>query len=275
MSEEEGAEGFDFTSTADGLRRWRARLRGPTARKGVLAVADQALVSGANFATGFLMARFCTKEEFGGYVLAFSVMLFLNGLQAALITGPMMVLGAAREGDDFRRYVTALGAAQLATGAALTGIAFAAVGVMFLLPSAEGLRGAFLGMAAALFFVQTQEFVRRVLFTRLEPARAFVNDCVFRGMQLAAVAALFLLSRRGEGGWLSGRNVFLAVACSALTGSAVGLWQVREHLGRSHSCLGLVHLRRGHRTRQRLRSPSGSATRSQRSGSSRRRPAED
>lgn len=220
---------------AGGLRIWGARLTGPTARKGVWALADQMLVSGANFATALVLARCTDRGEYGAYVLAFSVMLFLSGLQAALITGPMMVLSPAREAGEFRRYVTSLAALQLATGAGGAALAFAAVGVMSFLPAGESLRGAFAGMATAVFFVQTQEFARRVLLARLAPARAFVNDLVFRGLQLAGLAGLFLLDRRhgGSGGWLSARNVFFAIACSALAGSAVGLWQVRSHLGRS------------------------------------------
>lgn len=215
------------------FRVWRARLTGPTARMGGWAVADQALVSGTNFLTGLLLARYTTKSEFGVYVLAYSAMIFMNELQGALITGPMMVLGAAREEEEFSLYATTLGVVQLAAGVALALIAFAAVGVMALIPSTEGLRGAFLGIAAAVFFVQIQEFVRRVLFTRLRPAATLANDLIFRGLQLAGVAGLLVLGRRagaGEAGWLGARNAFLVMAGAAALAGAFGVFQVREYL---------------------------------------------
>ncbi|MHC4252475.1 MAG: hypothetical protein ACYS9X_25430, partial [Planctomycetota bacterium] len=55
-----------------GLAAWRARLTGPTARKGGWAVADQALVSGTRFVTAVMLARYTDPAEFGAYVLAFA-----------------------------------------------------------------------------------------------------------------------------------------------------------------------------------------------------------
>ena len=92
----------------------RARLTGPTVRKGAWATADQALVSLANFATSILLARFCPTEEYGAYVLAASIMFFVNGVHEALITAPMVILGAPKEGPELGQYVLALAAAQAA-----------------------------------------------------------------------------------------------------------------------------------------------------------------
>ncbi|MHC5055097.1 MAG: lipopolysaccharide biosynthesis protein [Planctomycetota bacterium] len=218
-----------------GLATWRARLTGPTARKGGWAVADQALVSGTRFVTAVMLARYTDPAEFGAFVLAAAALLSVNGLQAALVTGPMTVIGAPKEEDEFRRYVATLALAQLLGGAVLAALAFAAVGVMMLVPAAAGLRGAFGGMAAAVFFVQAQEFFRRVLFTRLLPSRVLVNDGLYCAMQLGGVFALWRLdaSAGGAVGWLSGRNVFLCVAGSAFLAGLLGLWQVRGFLSRN------------------------------------------
>lgn len=218
------------------LSRWRARLTGPTARMGVVAVADQALVSGTNFVTAILLARLCTKEEFGAYVLALSVLFFLNGIQTALITGPMMVLGAAKEHDEFRRYVTALGVFQLVVAAGAGLLALAVAGVMALTPAGPGLRGAFLGMSAAIFFVQGQDFCRRVLFTRLKPGRVLANDIVFCTIRLVGVVLLAWMDSQlpeAERVWLTGRNAFFCHGVAATVGLMVGLWQLRGWLGRT------------------------------------------
>jgi len=218
----------------DSIATWQARLTGPTARKGVTSVIDQAIVSGVNFLTALLLARYTGKGEFGAFTLAFATLMLITGLQGALVTGPMAVLGASRDEEGFRSYATALGAAQLAVAAALTAVALVAAGVMYLLPSAAGLRGTFLGMAVAVFFVLAQEFVRRTLFARLEARGVLVNDIVFRGLQAAGVVALLFLGRRagaGDAGWLSGRNVFLLLGGSAALASVLGLWQIRRWLG--------------------------------------------
>jgi len=210
-------------------------LTGPTARKGVVAVVDQGLLSATNFFTGFMLARLCTKEEFGAYVLAFSVMLAVNGLQAALITGPMTVLGAGKEGNDWKGYATTLAVAQLVFGVGMTAIAFG-VSILLKVTGVIGgtLTGALLAMSGALFFVQGQEFCRRVLFTRLKTWRVLLNDVVYCTLQIGGIAALWRVgggtwgvgASEATAGYLDGRNVFYLMAASTCVGTLVGLWQV-------------------------------------------------
>lgn len=57
------------------------------------ALADQATVSGANFITGILLARYLGLEEFGRFTLAWMVVLFVNSLQNAVVVAPMMNIG--------------------------------------------------------------------------------------------------------------------------------------------------------------------------------------
>ena len=205
-----------------------------TAKKGYVALVDQALLSGTNFVTGVLLARFTEPGEYGAYVLAFSVLLMVNGFQSALISGPMTVLGAPREGDDLKRYISALAIGQVVMSVMLAGLAFAVLCIMSFTSASAGLRGAFLGMASAVFFVQAQEFFRRVLFTRLMPARVMLNDIIFCALQLGSLLLLWRLDARTAGNtgkWLSGRNVFFCMAGSAFVGSILGLYQARHFLG--------------------------------------------
>ena len=59
-----------------------------------------------NFLTSLLLARLCAPKQFGAYVLASSALLAGSGLQGALVTGPMTVLGAGRDGQDWKSYAT-------------------------------------------------------------------------------------------------------------------------------------------------------------------------
>ena len=47
--------------------------------KGWFSLVNQGVVSATNFLTGVLIGRFCTKEEFGLFVLGFSIVLLVLG----------------------------------------------------------------------------------------------------------------------------------------------------------------------------------------------------
>ena len=54
-------------------------------------LADQGVSSATNFLTGVIIARACSKEELGLYMLGFSLVLFVTDLQTSLISTPYMV----------------------------------------------------------------------------------------------------------------------------------------------------------------------------------------
>src|SRR3989339_1774999 len=57
------------------------------------ALADQAMVSGVNFLTGILLARYLGLEEYGRFTLAWMAVLLCNSFQQAGIIAPMMSIG--------------------------------------------------------------------------------------------------------------------------------------------------------------------------------------
>lgn len=85
------------------------------------AVADQLLISATNFVTMVLLARGLSREDFGRFTLVYSILMFANALQSALVTQAHNVLGATRHGEDYDRYTTstAIGQILLAAIAAL------------------------------------------------------------------------------------------------------------------------------------------------------------
>ena len=58
-------------------RRW---IRG-----GILAVVDQGLMSGSNFALSILLARWLTSEQYGAYAVALSIFFFVSTVHQALL----------------------------------------------------------------------------------------------------------------------------------------------------------------------------------------------
>ena len=64
------------------------------------AIADQALLSLANFIAGVLMLRRVSDADYGLYVLVTSALLLVTGMQIALISCPMAVMAAKKEASD-------------------------------------------------------------------------------------------------------------------------------------------------------------------------------
>src|ERR1700710_657884 len=70
-----------------------------------LAVADQGLISGSNFAIGILLARWMKPEQYGAYALAFSVFLLLSQFHGSIVLEPMAVFGSSTYRSRLRGYL--------------------------------------------------------------------------------------------------------------------------------------------------------------------------
>ena len=205
-----------------------------TARNSLLAIIDQSVVSGTNFIIGAFLARFCSPEEFGSYVLAFSILLFLNGFQSSLITVPMMTLGAPKYGEEAKSYFSTLLVAQSIIGIILALlIIISQLFVGFLNDISESFRNSLLGLGVAILAMQSQDFFRRALLTKGLVSRTLSNDLASYGSQILGV---ILLWKSGAGevhsqipGLLSARNVFLLFAVTSLIGSILGYMQGRHY----------------------------------------------
>ena len=66
--------------------------------QGIISLADQAVASATNFVTGIIIARTCSKEELGLYMLGFSLILLMTDFQTSLITTPYMVYAPRLKG---------------------------------------------------------------------------------------------------------------------------------------------------------------------------------
>lgn len=160
-----------------------------------IAIADQVVVSGINFLTGILIARFLGPEEFGRYTFVWIIVLFFANLQYALVIAPMMSIGPKQRKTDHLRYYGGI-------------VVFESIFILlFLLLIIMGVWGfqywspewriqgfifplAFSGSAYLI-----QDFLRRYLFTRERETTAFFMDVVSSVLQ--AVGLVLLLSWAG------------------------------------------------------------------------------
>lgn len=158
--------------------------------RGYIAIADQGIVSAVTFITGIVLARCLAPREYGIFVIAYTVMLFLNGIQAALVVNPLMVLNAGFGKVRLREYLTATGLFQLCLGGALSlgvmlaffagSFFFSGAAVLTILPA----------LGLTVFAFQCQEFFRRVLFSQMRFMSGLANDALSYGLQIGCIALL-------------------------------------------------------------------------------------
>ena len=156
------------------------------------ALADQAVISGVNFLTGILLARYLGIEAFGQFTLAWMAVLFVNALQHATIIAPMMSIGPKQPAAELPVYYGAVIVQQVVFSLCGFVVLFAAIEASPLVFPDWGLGGLGLPLASAAVAFQCQDFLRRYLFMRGRAAQAFVNDGVRYLGQLVVLIWLFL-----------------------------------------------------------------------------------
>ena len=190
------------------------------ATKGGMAILDQALFAGANFLVNILLARWLTPAEYGAFALAYSVFLLFGAFHTAILTEPMMVFGAGRYGEWFRKYLGMLIRGHFAL---MVPGSFLLVGAAFLLGRLYSInvKHAFLGLALAAPFILLVWLVRRAFYVRLQPGWAAVGG----GLYLLFLFVLtYALNVRH---WLSPVTAFLGMGVSALVVSLFLLSHLR------------------------------------------------
>src|SRR3954462_6312821 len=130
-------------------------------KKSGLSVIDQAVVSGTNFATSVLLARFAVQEDLGVYYLALSVIYFARGVQEQLVSAPYMIYCGRKEGRELAEYAGSALVHQCVMMAATAGLLLVALAAgVFPGPVANAFW--LLALAAPLMLVR--EFARQMSF---------------------------------------------------------------------------------------------------------------
>jgi O-antigen/teichoic acid export membrane protein len=184
--------------------------------QGIISLADQAVASATNFLTGVIVARACSKEELGLYMLGLSLILFMTDLQTSLITTPYMVYAPRLKGRAHALYTGSTLIHQLAFClVAMLGVLCGSFVVTnWVGPRALGpvLRALVLVIA----LIMLREHARRVSFARLRLRTAFIFDtCIALG-QLSGLLVL------AHFGLLSASRAFWAIGL--VCGIAVVGW---------------------------------------------------
>jgi O-antigen/teichoic acid export membrane protein len=190
-----------------------ALSRNTAVHQGFFSLADQAVASITNFVTGVIIARASSKEEFGLYMLGFTLILLVTDLQTSLIATPYMVYAPRLKGKAHAQYAGSTLIHQLVfslvTMVVLACAAFAARDGV----GPAGLEPVLWALVAVVSMIMLREFVRRICFSGLKLKAVFIFDtCI----GLAQIAGLLLLAKFGlvsaaRAYWLIGSACGIAV----------------------------------------------------------------
>jgi len=189
-------------------------LTGPTARKGITSLVDQAIVSGANFFAGVAVGRSCSKEELGLYALGFSVVVFLLNLQNTLIALPYTVHSPRLSGEDLKSFTSSSLLHQLGYSASTAGVLFLAGWLLSAGHGPAGMPAVLWALAIGIPFLLLREYSRQMSFAWLRVQSALLVDLSVATIYLGG---LYYLARQGE--LSAARAFYLSGAACALVAS--------------------------------------------------------
>jgi len=186
-------------------------------RREFWALADQAVVSIANFLTGILVARLVGLREFGVFSLAWTSVLFVNSIQSASITSPMVSVGPILEKQIGSCYYAAVLLQQSVYACVASLVVERGVVLSAHFWPAWGVRPLALPLAVSVFAYQMQDFMRRYFFATRREKLGFLNDAVSFLPQVLILAVLF----RSHG--VDSRIALWIMGLTSLAGFVLGL----------------------------------------------------
>ncbi len=169
-------------------------LLGATTRKGMLSVVDQTVASATNFLTGVIIGRACTKEQFGLYMLGFSIVLFVMGLQTSLISTPYMVYSPRLKGSAHSRYTGSTLIHQLGLSSLIIIILVIGGVVLSFGIGPRGLAPIVWALVFVITLILLREYARRICFANMRLKTALILDS---GVAVVQICGLLLLAYLG------------------------------------------------------------------------------
>jgi O-antigen/teichoic acid export membrane protein len=169
---------------------WRALTgaletgRSKTVRTHVIALADQAVVSGASFVTFIMVSHWSSPSHLGVYSIGISVLLSALAVQHSMVLLPFII-------DRYRPVGTLaehVGTSLIQSGllSALAIILSAGTALCLLVWDAgSDMTGIAWALAATVPFVMLREFARRCAFGRLHMGEALILDLAIAAIQFA------------------------------------------------------------------------------------------
>jgi O-antigen/teichoic acid export membrane protein len=158
--------------------------------KEILTLLDQGVLSLANFFSGVIIGRICSREQFGLYLLGFTIINFLMDVQGSFITTPFTIFAPRLQGVGRRQYLgsTLIHQLTISVGTSVILLLFALTIPSHFFPQD------FIPVAWSLVLVipliLLRDYLRRICFALLEMKSALILDLAVSILQ---IAGLFIL----------------------------------------------------------------------------------
>ena len=185
---------------------------------------DQAILSGVNFVMAILLMKTVGKEEYGYYSIAFAASLFLVSLQNAVVTTPLAVLLAGKDGGETDDYAGALYWGQIIAVIPAAALGLTATCILYFL----GKDGAVVLTIGSVCFaavgILLREFARAYYFAKQSPLTVLLLDSCYALTYLALIALAYSSFR------VTAPLAFILMGISALLTSTLfkrRAWQFR------------------------------------------------
>ena len=179
-------------------------------KKGSIAILDQVLFNGVHFLINILLARWLVPAKYGVFAIAFSIFLISAALHSAVLVEPMLVFGAGKYKDSFRKYLGILIAGHFVItffAAIILTIVALLVGRIY----SKDVQAALLALSIGTPFILLLWLLRRAFYAYLQPIWSALGGAIYFILLLLSVFFLQLCH------WLSPATYFLSMGlCSLL-----------------------------------------------------------
>jgi len=153
-----------------------------------LSIFDQGVCSLSNFITAIIAARLLLPEEFAIYVMLFTAVVMLGGIQNSLILTPLRILGIKPEREQAQDYILMQLILQLVLSTAISLIAMVFLFCMELVNSTT-----IIVFSVTVFTIQLHEFFRVFLITQLKIQSVTLLDISIHGFRVIGLLTLYWL----------------------------------------------------------------------------------
>lgn len=151
---------------------------------------DQALVSGTNFLSNILLAKYLGIEEFGVYVIIVLGMLLFTLIFQSLVTVPMMNITPKVSSKN--EYLKVVKIQSIGFSLLLSLLAFLMINLSWIFNKNWDLSNYSLLITLLIFVTLNQDFVRRYFYVKETPKLSFFSDVLRNSLFLVGTTALFL-----------------------------------------------------------------------------------
>lgn len=180
--------------------------------KGFWTVMDRGLFATSNFVLTVLLARWLTPQDFGAFVVAYTVLWFLGTAHNGLLAEPMLVFGPGKYKARLPEYLGVLLYGHLGF-AALSSFLLLIAGLGLGFAGSDALYPTFLSLAFASPFILYQWLIRQACYVRLNPRLAASGGALYMLLMLSGAYALY------QRDWLSGATALILMGFASFLAS--------------------------------------------------------